>query len=271
MASPTYSPDPEQFVRFYSPQPVTSAQGSHPESSRSPWSASSTDSFSLALPSLAPGDLADEPSLYDRLQSPSDFLPTQATASTSQPRHQPSPSTPQQLQQNFELYEEFESPDIFLNFDDHSPPRSPRSAITRTSSVVDLTISSPVEMVPPPRKRKPSIAENETAFKRARIFSNTKTTPSDPQASNVEVLDMVDVDDDQKYDDFKSKQQEELLKQQNQEKADKPLKLSEFQCIICLDNPTDLTVTHCGLFIRPESKPPKLTTHRTSLLLSMSP
>jgi predicted transcriptional regulator len=98
------------------------------------------------------------------------------------------------------------------------------------------------------------VAENETASKKVRIFSTTKTTPLDPQASNVEVLDMVDVDDDRKYEDFKSKQQAELLKQQNQEKADKPVKLSEFQCIICLDNPTDLTVTHCGLFYMPQIK-----------------
>jgi hypothetical protein len=26
------------------------------------------------------------------------------------------------------------------------------------------------------------------------------------------------------------------------------VKFTDFQCIICLDSPTDLTVTHCGKF-----------------------
>jgi predicted transcriptional regulator len=90
------------------------------------------------------------------------------------------------------------------------------------------------------------VAENDATSKRTRISSQTKFKLPDPQANDVEVLDMVDIDDDQKYNDFKSRQQAGLLKQQNQEKADRPVKLSEFQCIICLDNPTDLTVTHCG-------------------------
>jgi hypothetical protein len=125
-------------------------------------------------------------------------------------------------------------------------------------------------MAPPSKKRKP-IAENETASKRTRIFSHAETKPSDLQASEVEVLDMVEVDDDQKYEDFKSKQQAELLKQQTQEKPDKPVKLSEFQCIICLDNPTDLTVTHCGMLHVSHWTYRKLTLNRASLLLSMSP
>lgn len=59
---------------------------------------------------------------------------------------------------------------------------------------------------------------------------------------------MVNIDSDQKLEEFRAKQQEDLIKQQNQEKADKPVKLTDFQCIICLDSPTDLTVTHCGKF-----------------------
>jgi len=61
-----------------------------------------------------------------------------------------------------------------------------------------------------------------------------------------EMVDLVDIDDDEKYEDFKAKQQAELIKQQQLDEATKPAKLAEFQCIICMDNPTDLTVTHCG-------------------------
>jgi len=59
-------------------------------------------------------------------------------------------------------------------------------------------------------------------------------------------VDLVDIDDDEKYQDFKAKQQAELVKQQQLDEATKPAKLAEFQCIICMDDPTDLTVTHCG-------------------------
>jgi len=63
---------------------------------------------------------------------------------------------------------------------------------------------------------------------------------------NVEVVDLAENDNLQEYEAAKAKRQEDLIKQQNQEEATKPLKLVEFQCIICMDNPTDLTVTHCG-------------------------
>jgi predicted transcriptional regulator len=66
-----------------------------------------------------------------------------------------------------------------------------------------------------------------------------------------EMVDLVDIDDDEKYEDFKSKQQAELIRQQQLAEATKPSKLAEFQCIICMDNPTDLTVTHCGMWLSP--------------------
>ncbi len=64
----------------------------------------------------------------------------------------------------------------------------------------------------------------------------------------VEEVDLVEIDNDRKLEEFRMKQQAELIKQQNRGKADKPQKLADFQCIICLDSPTDLTVTHCGKF-----------------------
>jgi hypothetical protein len=67
------------------------------------------------------------------------------------------------------------------------------------------------------------------------------------QVESPEMVDLVDVDDDEKYEDFKAKQQAELIKQQQLDEATKPAKLADFQCIICMDNPTDLTVTHCGM------------------------
>ena len=73
------------------------------------------------------------------------------------------------------------------------------------------------------------------------------------------MVDLVDIDDDEKYEDFKAKQQAELIKQQQLDEANKPAKLAEFQCIICMDNPTDLTVTHCGMYLVPSALCPILT------------
>jgi hypothetical protein len=44
------------------------------------------------------------------------------------------------------------------------------------------------------------------------------------------------------------KEQAELIKAQNEAEANKPVRLAAFECIICMSNPTDLTVTHCGMY-----------------------
>jgi predicted transcriptional regulator len=106
-------------------------------------------------------------------------------------------------------------------------------------------------MAPPSQKRKSAAApEPQTAAKRLREVASIETLEKELLRSptqEVEELDMVEIDDDQKLEEFRAQQQADLIKRQNQEKADMPVKLSNFQCIICLDNPTDLTVTHCGM------------------------
>jgi hypothetical protein len=116
---------------------------------------------------------------------------------------------------------------------------------SRRSSIVDLTESSPPM---PSNKRK---AETATSTRPPKIARTDSRTPKPVSAQsipteNVEVVDLAENDNLQEYEAAKAKRQEDLIKQQNQEEATKPLKLVEFQCIICMDNPTDLTVTHCG-------------------------
>lgn len=65
---------------------------------------------------------------------------------------------------------------------------------------------------------------------------------------SVDLVDLVDVDDLPDYEELRAKEQAELIKKQNLEAATKSVKLAEFQCIICMDNPTDLTVTYCGMY-----------------------
>lgn len=59
-------------------------------------------------------------------------------------------------------------------------------------------------------------------------------------------MNLLEVDDDQDYAAYVKEQQAKAAKQRQQDEVNKPVKLSEFQCIICLDAPSDLTVTWCG-------------------------
>lgn len=56
------------------------------------------------------------------------------------------------------------------------------------------------------------------------------------------------MDDYATYEAMRAKEQAELIKAQNEAEANKPVKLAAFECIICMSNPTDLTVTHCGMY-----------------------
>jgi hypothetical protein len=122
------------------------------------------------------------------------------------------------------------------------------------SSVVDLTESSPQpESMPPfPNRKRKADTPGEDRSIRPRRETPAKSSCSTPsRKQKVEEADLVDlsaINDEDEYADFKAKQQAELIKQQQEEEANKPVKLAEFQCIICMDNPTDLTVTHCGMF-----------------------
>ncbi|KAF7900056.1 hypothetical protein EAF00_004392 [Botryotinia globosa] len=141
-----------------------------------------------------------------------------------------------------------------------SPPQIPSRA-SDSYGVVDLTESSPAMVPPPerrralsgtslrpatltrpksPKRRKPVLSKSTSAKRRK--LSPSETKPEE----DVEVVDLAENSNLEEYEAAKAKRQEDLIKQQNQDEATKPVKLVEFQCIICMDNPTDLTVTHCG-------------------------
>lgn len=158
--------------------------------------------------------------------------------------------------------------DSYLSHDDNiddpfaSPPRIPSRA-SDTHGVVDLTDSLPA-MAPPERQRalsgtslRPATLTRPTPPKRRRSIiskptkrrkiSTPKTRPAKVNSDeDVEVVDLAENSNLQEFEAAQAKRQEDLIKQQNQTEATKPVKLVDFQCIICMDNPTDLTVTHCG-------------------------
>jgi hypothetical protein len=108
-------------------------------------------------------------------------------------------------------------------------------------------------MPPASKKRKRDTPGEGRAAKIVRPGSSASSNEED--LGKVDLVDLSTVDNDEQYNDFKAKEealkakeQADLIKAQNQAEANKPVKLAEFQCIICMDNPTDLTVTHCGMF-----------------------
>jgi hypothetical protein len=134
---------------------------------------------------------------------------------------------------------------------------------TRESTFVDLTEDSP-EMPPGTRskRRAPSEDAEPRGTKRRRSGdstnaqsnaracasgSTTKTEDSIPK-TKIEEVDLVDVEDEEDYAKFTSQRQADMIKQQQKEEAEKPAKLATTQCVICLDQPEDLAVTHCGTF-----------------------
>jgi hypothetical protein len=222
---------------------------------------------SLTLPPITNSNYDDLTSFNDaqyfdalpRLPSPDPFGGEPSSNSNSQTTNEPPPSNQQARRHPPPAISQYrvagsESPDPFEDFIDLTPPPemgNTRSRnTTRASSVVDLTESSPAktnsnsnDMAPNLRKRKASSTPGEgRATKTARASPRRKVSIGD-----VTVVDLSNVEDEAQYEAMKKKEQEEAIRKQNEEEANRPVKLAEFQCIICMDNPTDLTVTHCGM------------------------
>lgn len=62
----------------------------------------------------------------------------------------------------------------------------------------------------------------------------------------VEHLDLVDIDGDEGLSKVLEQQSAARIKEQQGPQGDVPIKLSNVQCIICMEPMTDMSVTHCG-------------------------
>ena len=111
---------------------------------------------------------------------------------------------------------------------------------------VDLTAESPA-VSPWSRKRKAPAAASNSTKRRRNSNSNSLDNRIKDENSQVEEVDLRDVDDDNGLSKLLEKQRVAAVKAQ-QEEANKPLKLSSLQCIICMEPMTNVTVTHCGEF-----------------------
>lgn len=157
----------------------------------------------------------------------------------------------------------FSTPNIDINnldFDAFLRPSTPPQQTptrTRESSIVDLTETSPVTMPKTSNKRRLSSTDSETRTpKRKKDVRASREGAKDDHKEGkpddkVEELDLIDAEDDTSYAEVMRKRQEDLIKQQRQAELDKPLKLATTQCVICLDQPEELAITHCGKFLFP--------------------
>lgn len=242
-----------RFGQRYSPSPGPDDGNSN--AGNSPWSEQSGYD-SLTLPPIHNyDDLFDNTQYFDalpRLPSPDPFLPEPSRSQNDQP-----PPSNQQARRHPQPISQYrvagsESPDPFEDFIDLPSPRSPAAmpATTRSSSVVDLTESSSPKRneVAPSRKRKADTPGEGRANKAARPGSSTSASTRQQSLDDVAVVDLVDVENEAEYEALRAKEQAELIKAQNEAEANKPVKLAAFECIICMSNPTDLTVTHCGMY-----------------------
>ncbi|TVY60829.1 E3 ubiquitin-protein ligase complex slx8-rfp subunit slx8 [Lachnellula suecica] len=215
---------------------------------------------------------------------PNPFLPEASRRAQEIRRQQQAPLASLQQEQHsqprtqgaFSQYRigESESPDLFEDdvFADlvdfvgglspGSPaPMPPSRTTTRRSSIVDLTSSPPdnTETMVNQKKRK----TGESAAGRGRPKKAAKTTVNGGASSSGSrrqsmgdspvMIDLADVEDEEDYKkkkvadaETKAKEKAAAETKKNQDEATKSVKLSDFQCIICMDNPTDLTITHCG-------------------------
>lgn len=89
----------------------------------------------------------------------------------------------------------------------------------------------------------PSSSPSAPVPKRRRRASGASPPKSDPleRAESDNESDIIDLRDLSKV--------PELLLQRQREKAER-VKLGSFQCAICMDDATTLTVTHCGMFTK---------------------
>lgn len=146
--------------------------------------------------------------------------------------------------------------DPFTDIVRETPLRSLKAVTSNDSNIMDLVDAPSPDTDIPSKKRKlsrtgPQLGKRKRHCNSDQNYKNhdwpVRREVDTPYEEEVEEVDLIDVDNDEGYGAYQSQRQEELIRHQRQEEAEKPVRLSDFQCIICLDNPTDLTVTWCGM------------------------
>jgi len=148
-------------------------------------------------------------------------------------RHE-SPSTPRR----HGFYDLEYSEDPFRPFSRHT-----------NHPIIDLTDSPPLQM---PKRKLSGAAATAHAAKKQRLsreqsaISQSRDS-AEPPKTKYETVDLT-LDSVEDWKTTRERREKEALEAQRaKEVAQKRPKLAEFECVICLENPTDLVVTHCGM------------------------
>ena len=138
------------------------------------------------------------------------------------------------------------------------------TAVRQNMGFIDLTDSSPptASVAPFPFRTSPPLRD-ESSRKRRRYNQgyglSVESLLSSP-SSHVDEVDLTRVEDNaglQRLEDEQRQRQErqveKLLEQQQaesirsqHEQSKRPSRMSDLQCVICMENMTDITATHCG-------------------------
>ena len=113
------------------------------------------------------------------------------------------------------------------------------------NAFVDLTQDSP--KMPPPRRQAKS---NKTISRSSseELLKSVKRRKAGTTATSIEEVDLRDVDSDTDLARVLERQRVATVKAQ-QEEADKPTKLANVTCVVCMEEMTNMTATHCGMVL----------------------
>ncbi len=113
------------------------------------------------------------------------------------------------------------------------------------SEFVDLTADSSPPNMPPARRTSRNLRDSSSAPSNPAKRRKTEASQSSVRSREIEEVDLRDVDEDNRLSKVLEQQRMATIRAQ-QEQANRPVKLSTLQCIICMESMTDLTATHCG-------------------------
>ncbi|CAO2652070.1 Nn.00g003530.m01.CDS01 [Neocucurbitaria sp. VM-36] len=241
MSSPNYS----AYVSDYTPHP------SHPSAARnsqSPLTGHDPDFLDQLLPPFNPSSHGASPYPFTEVHFDETYRPS--------PSPSPSPPistfldtilNPAGLDHNRYSPFVYQPPPPQLSFPavDNMPPATRARPQTSQrparlpNGYVDLT-ATPHS---PPQTRKRESPSPGPSAKRQKRGHGTTGKQGSTEPVKVEEVDLTD--DKQPVQEVLQKQREDAVKAQTRPE-EKPTTFNTFTCVICMDNPTDLTATACG-------------------------
>ncbi|MCJ1259151.1 SUMO-targeted ubiquitin ligase complex subunit slx8 [Lignoscripta atroalba] len=136
-----------------------------------------------------------------------------------------------------------------------SASRSGFIDLTDERSLSAMATQTPRRRPSPGYVSRPSSSDEPTTTKRRRIGTGeAKPGTSEKVEAKIEEVDLREVDDDDRLARLLEQQRASTIKAQLGD-SNKPLSLSTLQCVVCMEDMTDITSTHCGKAPSPISLP----------------